>query len=186
MINLFILCQYKLIQQLYRNKEAMDIMISVDDFFDVLNLYAFPNWIDCEVVDLECLKYYTVVKLKSPYKKMPHPKGAVLLTKFDCKVEYKDTTEAILRDVQFKNDEYYDAENDKQRPKVDKKKCWLVTVMIPNRLLANSCIYDIQLAQQKMEEDEVTYDDMTQPLDTEVPDATSNGFDETTEGEPNV
>lgn len=184
-MNLFILTQYKLIKQLYRNKDAMDIMLSVEDFFDVLNLYVFPNWFDAEVVDLDSRKYYTIVTLKTPYEKMPHPKGAVLLTKFDCKVEYKETTEAVMRDVVTISDEYYDAVNDKYRPKIDKKKCWCVTVMIPNRLIMNDNVFDLELAQKKMKEDAVVYDNMTinSMPDGEVPDKDVNGNDETQIGD---
>lgn len=182
-MNLFILSQYKLIQQLYRNKESLDIILTIDDLFDLLNLYAFPNWLDAEVVEFDTLKYYTSITLKTPYNRMPHPKGAVLLTKFDCKVTYKETTEAVLRDVKFKNDLYYDKKADKDRPKVDKRKCWVINILIPNKLLKNDDIYDIELAQRKMEEDKNIYDGMTNELPTEAPESDVNGFDETTEGE---
>jgi len=179
-MNLFILSQYKLIKQLYRNKESMDLMLTIEDFLDVLNLYAFPNWMDAELVDLDTRKYYTIIKLKTPYEKMPHPKGAVLLTKFDCKVKYIETTEVTLREPETRYDVYYDEKENKYRRKVDKKKCWCVTILIPNRLLMNDEMFDLQYAQERMEEDNAMYDSSLTDKSVDVaPDANVNGADET-------
>ena len=59
-MNLFILSQYKLIQELYKNDEYLDILLSVADFFDLMNLFAFPNWENAEIVNVDFLKYFTV------------------------------------------------------------------------------------------------------------------------------
>ena len=104
--------------------------------------------------------YYTIITIKTPYEKMPHPKGAVLLTKFDCKVEYKETTEAVVRQVKSIKDTYIDVEGER-RPKVDKVKCWCVTIMIPKKHLVNSGVYDLETAEYKMKEDEEMTTDMT-------------------------
>jgi hypothetical protein len=159
-MNLFILSQYKLIQQLYKNESYLDSLINIDDFFDILNLYVFPNWLDCEVVDFKYLKYFTNIKLKAPYKKMPHPKGAVLLTKYDCQVKYIKTTEYLPKDINSIKDTYLDKKTGKRNAKLEKKKVWLIDILIPNKYLYNEELYDLESVQDKIKDEKETNDDM--------------------------
>lgn len=159
-MNLFILTQYKLIQQLYKNETYLDSLINIDDFFDILNLYTFPNWLDCEVVEVKYLKYFTNIKLKSPYKKMPHPKGAVLLTKYDCQVKYIKTTEYLPKEVNDIEDTYIDKKTGSRKPKVEKKKVWIIDIMIPNKYIVNDNIYDLEDVQGKLKDEQETNEDM--------------------------
>ena len=99
-MNLYLLQQYQFIQRLYKNNSYLDVMMNIDDFFDILNVYAFPKWLDAQVVDVTFMKYYTNVILKADRddknkeKYMcPDPKAGVLLTKYDCKVEYIKSNE---------------------------------------------------------------------------------------------
>lgn len=159
-MNLFILSQYKLIQELYKNETFLDTVINIDDFFDVLNLYVYPNWLDCEIVEVQFLKYFTSIKLKSPYNKMPHPKGAVLLTKFDCQVKYKETHEYVVSEVESIKDTYVDKKTGKRRPNVEKKKVWIIDMLIPNKHIINDEVYDLNDAQEKIDAEQESNDSM--------------------------
>ena len=159
-MNLFILSQYKLIQELYKDNSFLDTVINIDDFFDILNLYVYPNWLDCEIVEIKFLKYFTSVKLKSPYNKMPHPKGAVLLTKFDCQVKYKETYEYVVKEVHGVKDTYIDQKSGERKPKVEKKKVWIIDMLIPNKHIINDEIYNLEDAQDKINIDQEMEEDM--------------------------
>lgn len=159
-MNLFILSQYKLIQELYKDETFLDTIINIDDFFDVLNLYVYPNWLDCEVVEVKFLKYFTSVQLKSPYNKMPHPKGAVLLTKFDCQVKYKETYEYVVKEVNDIKDTYIDKKTGERKPKVEKKKVWIIDMLIPNKHIINDEVYDLENAQEKIADEQDINEDM--------------------------
>lgn len=159
-MNLFILSQYKLIQELYKDETFLDTIINIDDFFDILNLYVYPNWLDCEVVEVKFLKYFTSVQLKSPYNKMPHPKGAVLLTKFDCQVKYKETYEYVVKEVNDIKDTYIDKKTGERKPKVEKKKVWIIDMLIPNKHIINDEVYDLENAQEKIADEQDINEDM--------------------------
>lgn len=159
-MNLFILSQYKLIQELYKDNSFLDTVINIDDFFDILNLYVYPNWLDCEIVEIKFLKYFTSVKLKSPYNKMPHPKGAVLLTKFDCQVKYKETYEYVVKEVHGVKDTYIDQKSGERKPKVEKKKVWIIDMLIPNKHIINDEIYNLEDAQDKINIDQEKEENM--------------------------
>lgn len=159
-MNLYILQQYQFIQQLYKNSSYLDVLMNIDDFFDILNVYAFPNWLDAQVVDVKFMKYYTNVILKADRNdkdktldKCPDPRGGVLLTKYDCQVEYTKTTEDMPAEVKTFKDVVVDKKTGKQRPKMEHKDIWLIDILIPNKHIINDNIYDLEAIQQKLQDD---------------------------------
>lgn len=171
-MNLFILSQYKLIQELYKNDDFFEILINIDDFFDLINLYVFPNWLNAEVVNVDFLKYFTSITLKTPYDKMLHPKGAQLLLKYDCQVKYRETYEYVPKEVKDVSDTYLDRRTGERRPKAEKKKCWIVDILIPNRYLINDNVFDLEGVQMKIKDDQNAEESMTgEPEVPEVPEA---------------
>lgn len=167
-MNLFILSQYKLIQDLYKNSNYLDSLINIEEFFDILNLYALPNWIDCEVVDVKFMKYFTNVKLKSPYRKMPHPKGSILLTKFDCKVNYIETFDYQPKEVNGVEDTYFNKEKQERAPKIEKNKVWIIDILIPNKHIISDKIYDMDAMQEKIKEDDVESNNLESVVDNDM------------------
>lgn len=167
-MNLFILSQYKLIQELYKNDDFFEILINIDDFFDILNLYVFPNWLEAEVVDVDFLKYFTSITLKTPYEKMPHPKGAQLLLKYDCQVKYRETYEYVPRDVKVLSDTYLDKRTGERKPKAEKKKVWIIDLLIPNRYLINDNVFDLEGVQNKIKDDKNADENMTGQTDDAI------------------
>lgn len=159
-MNLYLLQQYQFIQRLYKNNSYLDVMMNIDDFFDILNVYAFPKWLDAQVVDVTFMKYYTNVILKADRddknkeKDMcPDPKAGVLLTKYDCKVEYIKSNEVLPKEVKTEKDVVIDKKTGKQRPKLERHDIWLVDILIPNKHIINNNLYDLESIQAKLKED---------------------------------
>jgi len=184
-MNLFILSQYKLIQELYKNDDFFEILINIDDFFDIINLYVFPNWLSCEVVDVDFLKYFTCITLKSPYNKMPHPKGSSLLVKYDCQVKYRETYEYIPKEVKSVEDTYVDKFTGERKPKAEKRKVWLIDIMIPNRLIINDNVFDLEGVQNKIRDDRQQEENMMGEPDDASMDMMPEAPEEGMEGMPN-
>lgn len=166
-MNLFLLQQYKFIQDLYKNENFIDILINIDDFFDILNVYAFPNWIDSEIVGVDFMKYFTQIKLKTPIDKMPHPKGAQVLLKYDCHIKYKKTKEVVPVEVKSNKDVYFDNKSGEYKPKVEEKECWIIDILIPNKHIINEKIYDLETMQDKVEEIQEKDDELESVVENE-------------------
>lgn len=165
-MNLYLLQQYQFIQRLYKNESYLDVLMNIDDFFDILHIYAFPNWLDAEVVDVKFMKYFTNIVIKSPRSddkkedKCPDPKAGVILTKYDCKVEYTKSYEMLPVDVKSEKDVIVDNKTGRQRPKLKKEKIWLVDILIPNKHIINNNVYDLEAIQNKLEDDQDTDDNL--------------------------
>lgn len=141
----------------------LDIMLQVEDYLDSLDIYAFKNWIDGELVEGPYVKRYWVqFTLKYPYKKMPDPQGGLRLLKYGSKVQFKKTTEEVAQDPTDRSN--MDEEN---KPKMKEEKIWLVFVKIPRRFVEDMGTEDLQ-----------TYNDEIEVDDVE--DAQDEGVDETT------
>ena len=151
-MNLYILQQYQFIQNLYQDETYLDVLMNVDDFFDILNLYAYPNWYECEVVNMKCMKHFTNVILKQDRDKMPHPKGGILLSKYDCIVKYKKTTEYLPKEYEDIEDMEVDPKTGKKYPKMEEHKVWLIDILIPNKHIINDVVYDLESIQRKIED----------------------------------
>ena len=164
-MNLYILTQYKLIQQLYKDESYLDALINIEDFFDILGLYVFPNWIDCEVVDLKFMKYFTNIKLKSKYKKMPHPKGSILLLKYGCDVKYIKTTEYLPKDDI--NDQMDNSNESNKKSKIKKQKVWIIDILIPNKHIFTDNVYDIKSIQDKLDMENEENQDLNSDINDE-------------------
>lgn len=158
-MNLYLLQQYQFIQNLYKNTSYLDVLMNIDDFFDILHVYAFSNWLDAQVVDVKFMKYFTNVILKANRNekdkekdKCPDPRAGVLLTKYDCKVEYTKTTEILPVEVKSKEDVIFDDKTKKYRPKTKTNDIWLVDILIPNKHIVNNNMFDLESIQSKLED----------------------------------
>lgn len=163
-MNLFVISQMKLISSLFDNDDYLDVLLTVADFLDLTNLFVFPNWEDADVIDCKFMKYYTYITLRASYDKMPHPKGALVLTKYGCQVKYHETKEAVLKQLHSLADTYYDWDAEKRRRKVVKRKVWEIEIMIPNKFLFpdDITIEELQRKAQEGIEDEQAMTSLTQ------------------------
>lgn len=166
-MNLYLLQQYQFIQSLYKNNTYLDVLMNIDDFFDILHVYAFPNWIDAQVVDVKFMKYFTNVILKADRNekdkekdKCPDPRAGVLLTKYDCKVEYIKTTEVLPVEVKSEKDVIFDKNTKKYRPKTQTNDVWIIDILIPNKHIINDKLFDLESIQAKIKSDDDESDSM--------------------------
>ena len=81
-----------IVNRLDDNDDLVDIMISIEDYLDRSDIYAFKNWEIGELVaGPEIGKYKVACTFMWPKKYMPDPRGACRLLPFDCDVKYKKT-----------------------------------------------------------------------------------------------
>ena len=162
--------QLDIIKQLDKNinrNSALDVLLQVDSVLDSLNIYAYKNWIEGEIVDgPQIERYWLTVTLMYPHKLMPDPAGAERILAKGGKVFFaKD--ELITAAKLVTPDDVAD-EPDERRPdmpaaKKIKRPIWLVTLELPRNFL------------DSMTSDKVKIDDLS--IDTQtVEDAYDDGL----------
>jgi len=160
--------QIDIIKQLDKNinrKSALDILVDFDGVLDNLNVYAYKNWIEGEVVEGPKIeRYWITVTLMYPYKLMPDPDGASRILKVGGKVYY--AKDHFITAAKLDTPDDIDPEGDERRPgmpatKKIKRKVWLVTVELPRQFM------------DTMTTDKIKIDDIS--LDTE---SVENAYDD--------
>lgn len=122
----------KVIARLSDNTDLVDVMISVENYLDSNDMYAFKNWIKGEIVSGPYVKKYWVkLTLKYDYKDMPDPTGGLRLLKHGTKIKYKVSDEEVP--IEIKSPDDYQPGT--KKPKMKKVKIWLIDLLIPRRFV---------------------------------------------------
>jgi hypothetical protein len=117
---------------------ALETLIEVSGVLDSMNVFAYENWEDGEVVDGPAIeRYWVTLTLMYPYKLMPNPDGAKRLIDAGCKVYYAKDTYVTAAKLKTPDDMEYDAMAPDGRPRAKKveRKVWLVTLEIPRQFM---------------------------------------------------
>jgi hypothetical protein len=149
------------IKKLEKNQTLLTYLIEIEDFMDNLDIYVFKNWIKGEVVEGPIIeKHWIGIVLKYDYEEMPDKAGALRLIKYGAKIKYKRATEEVPIDIEDPED----YESGTKKPKLEKKKIWLIELRVPKNLLV------------ELEDDFNLYDDLDFNLET-IEDAKEEGID---------
>ena len=141
----------------------LDILISMENVLDGLDVYSFANWLTGEVVDGPVVRrYWTTFSLRYPYNKMPDPRAALRLLKHGVEVEYNR-----------------EKRQDGKGGETAKQSDWLITISIPRRLLDQDQENDL-----KIYADEVNPDDVTTAKDSGLDNESQYKSDEQNPDEP--
>ena len=120
------------IRRLDDSPDLVDILISIEDYLDRNDIYAFKNWHLGELVDGPNVRpYWISVTFKWPYKHMPDPMGGARLLPHGTKVMFKVDKENVPQPIKTPSD----YEPGTHKPKIKAEKVWLVEIMIPRRFV---------------------------------------------------
>jgi hypothetical protein len=119
-------------KEIFMTDSSLTTLLDFERVLDELDLYVFANWKEGELVEGPVYeKYFVTCTFMWPYKLMPDPRGGERLLSYDCEVYYgKDYLEypAEIRDPS-------DFKPGTKMPKMAKKPVWLVTIVMPKKLM---------------------------------------------------
>lgn len=158
-------------KDIYMSDSSLTTLLDFERVIDELDIYVFKHWKQGELVEGPVYeKYFVSCTFMWPHKLMPDPRGGERLVEYDCEVYYsKDMLEYPVK-VNTPDD----FEPGTKMPKMAKKPVWLVTVVMPKKLMQEiqqgsldleSATLDLEDIEQAYEEG--TADDMTVDNDQE-------------------
>jgi hypothetical protein len=119
-------------KEIFMTDSAVSTLLDFERVLDELDLYAFEHWKQGELVEGPVYeKYFVKCTFMWPYKRMPNPKGAARLTEYDCDVEYRQDFFEHPTTVKTPND----FQPGTKVPKLVKSPVWLVTIVMPKKLM---------------------------------------------------
>ena len=120
------------VKEISLSPTALATLLDFERVIDELDVYAFKNWKEGEVVaGPEVEKYFVKVTLMWPRRLMPDPRGGEQLLNYNCLVTYKkDVIEYPIRIQQGE-----DFLPGTKLAKTKKAKIWLVEIIMPKQLM---------------------------------------------------
>ena len=153
-------------KEIFMTDSAVSTLLDFERVLDELDLYAFSNWKQGELVDgPEYEKYFIKCTFMWPYKKMPDPKGAARLSEYDCEVTFKQ--DFFEHPKQVKDPK--DFQPGTKVPKLIKSPVWLVEIVMPRKLMQ-----DIEQGALELESGTVDMEEIDQAYETGADNDASN------------
>ena len=119
-------------KEIFMTDSALTSLLDFERVLDELDLYVFAHWKEGELVEGPIYeKYFVTCTFMWPYKLMPDPRGGERLLEYDCEVYYaKDQLEYPI-----KVEDPDDYQPGTKMPRMAKKPVWLVTIVMPKKLM---------------------------------------------------
>jgi hypothetical protein len=145
-------------------------LLDFERVLDELDLYVFANWKDGELVAGPTYeKYFISCTFMWPYKKMPDPRGGERLLGYDCEVYYKKD----ILEVPVKIEDQDDFVPGTKMPILEKMPVWLVTIVMPKKLMK-----EIQQGSLELESSTIDLEDVEQAYEEGTDDSTQYDVEE--------
>jgi hypothetical protein len=156
-------------KEIFMTDSAVNTLLDFERVIDELDLYAFDNWKQGELVEGPIHeKYFVRCTFMWPYKHMPDPRGAKRLVDYDCEVVYKQDVFEHPKKVKTPND----FKPGTKVPKLVQSPVWLVDIVMPKKLMT-----DIERGALELESGTVDLEDIDQAYQTGTDDETLNQGD---------
>ena len=165
-------------KEIFMTDSSLATLLDFERVLDELDLYVFAHWKEGELVEGPVYeKYFVTCTFMWPYKMMPDPRGGERLLEYDCEVYYsKDMLEYPIK-IETPDD--YEAGT--KMPKMVKKPIWLVSIVMPKKLMqeiqqgsldlesATLDLEDIEQAYEEGNDSEANYDQEQEDQNAQQP-----------------
>jgi hypothetical protein len=165
-------------KEIFMTDSSLSTLLDFERVLDELDLYVFAHWKEGELVEGPVYeKYFVTCTFMWPYKMMPDPRGGERLLEYDCEIYYsKDTLEYPIK-IETPDD--YEAGT--KMPKMAKKPIWLVTIVMPKKLMqeiqqgsldlesTTLDLEDIEQAYEEGNDSEASYDQEQEDQNAQQP-----------------
>jgi hypothetical protein len=137
---------------------ALATLMDFERVIDELDLYAFKNWKNGELVEGPIYeKYFVTCTFMWPHKFMPDPRAAERLVEYNCEVYYKRDT--LEYPIKVKNPN--DFKPGTKMPKKGESPVWLVKIVMPKTLMQ-----EIHQGSLELESGSIDMEDIEQAYET--------------------
>lgn len=139
-------------KDIFLTDSALNTLLDFERVLDELDLYVFANWKDGELVKGPVYeKYFVTATFMWPYKRMPDPRGGERLLSYDCEVYY----EKDMLEYPIKVKDQDDFQPGGKMPKMKKVPVWLVTIVMPKKLMQEISQGSLELESQTIDLEDV-------------------------------
>jgi hypothetical protein len=122
------------IEQLYGSNNSLNLLKDFERVIDELDTYVYDNWIEGELIEgPKESRYWVQCTFMWPKEQMPEPEGGKRLLDYGCKVQFAESTVAVVRKIKKPDD----IRPGTRKGKIDRHDVWKVKIAIPKKLMAD-------------------------------------------------
>jgi len=122
-------------KDIFMTDSMLSTLLDFERVMDNVDMYAFKNWINGELVKgPEVEKYWVTCQFMYPYKMMPDPDGGKRLLGYNVIVEY--SKDKLKTPVKLKD--YGDFQPGTRKPKLKTDPVWVVKIKMPSELVKDA------------------------------------------------
>ena len=148
------------IKDLYLSEGSISVLLDFERVLDELDVYAFKNWINGELVaGPEVTKYTATCVFMWPANIMPDPRGGNRLLPFGCKVKFKKQKMQIPIKI-TSPDDYAPGGH---TARLVEQPIWLVEIEMPKALMM-----DIRTGSVEFENETVDLEDVDASYEVDI------------------
>lgn len=124
----------KNIENIYGSTTSLGLLKDFERVIDELDIYAYDNWIDGELVSgPKEGRYFVECTFMWPEEQMPDPKGGLRLLDYGCKVKFAESKIAKVRKIRKPDD----IRPGTRKGKIDHEDIWMVKITMPKKLMTD-------------------------------------------------
>ena len=140
------------IKRLYMSDGSLATLLDFERVLDELDLYAFRNWQNGELVaGPEVGRYRVTATFMWPERLMPDPRGGRRLLPFDCEVKYR----RIMMKIPIRINDPSDYRPGTKKARIIERPVWLVEISMPKSLMS-----DIRTGSVELEDEDIDLKDL--------------------------
>jgi hypothetical protein len=140
------------IKRLYMSDGSLATLLDFERVLDELDLYAFRNWQNGELVaGPEVGRYRVAATFMWPERLMPDPRGGRRLLPFDCEVKYR----RIMMKIPIRINDPSDYRPGTKKARIIERPVWLVEISMPKALMS-----DIRTGSVELEDEDIDLKDL--------------------------
>jgi len=140
-------------KHIYLSDSSLNMLLDFERVLDELDLYGFAHWSQGELVEGPKIeRYWITCKFMWPRRMMPDPRGAARLLPYGCKVSYQKSEIEMPAKIESPMDFRDDGSH---KGKLISVKIWLVTIMMPQELIADIEQGSIEIAGEDIDLEDI-------------------------------
>ncbi len=125
----------KNVESIYSANTSLSTLKDFERVLDEMDMYVYKNWEDGELAEGPFMeRHWVKASFMWPKEKMPDPMAAKRLLDYGCRVRYEKTFLLEPRKVEKPDD----LRPGTKKGKLDRKPIWVVEIMMPRKLVADT------------------------------------------------
>jgi hypothetical protein len=124
----------KNIENIYGSTTSLSLLKDFERVIDELDIYAYDNWLDGELVSgPDEGRYFVECTFMWPKEQMPDPRGGLRLLDYGCKVKFAESKIAKVRKIRTPDD----IRSGTRKGKIDQEDIWMIKITMPKKLMTD-------------------------------------------------